>query len=107
MTVPWIPFLVGAGVATIAVFVPIARTWSGRRQRRSSNGEAGTDFGAASDPGGWRLGSLANSHSSSHVAASAISLDSSGNPVDSDGWDSGGSDSGGSDSGGGDGGGSD
>lgn len=99
MTVFWIPFLVGGGAAIIAAFVPIART---RRQRRSSDGEAGTDFGATSDPGGWHFGSLSNSHSSSHVAASAMSVDNSGNPVDSDGWDSGGSDSGGGDGGGSD-----
>lgn len=97
MTVFWIPFLVGGGAAIIAAFVPIARTRGGRRQRRSGDGEAGTDFGATSDPGSGRPGSLSNSHSSSHVAASALSLDNSGNPVDSDGWDSSGSDGGGGD----------
>ena len=100
MTSSWIPFLVGGGAAIIAAFVPIARARSGRRQRRSGDGEAGTDFGATSDPGGGHLGSLSNSHSSSHGAASAMSLDSSGSPVDSGGWDSGGSDGGGGDGGG-------
>jgi hypothetical protein len=102
MTFSWIPFLVGGGAAIMAAFVPIARARSSaRRQRRSGDGEAGTDFGATSDPGGRHLGSLSNSHSSSHVGPSAMSLDSSGNPVDSGGWDSGGSDGGGGDGGGG------